>query len=1187
MRNVIYGANVYNNRITELSDEVMEEMWREARAYNSDVNGNTVPDPFIPGSGRILPENYRTVLDMGEGIMGYVDIPKIRVYLPIYHGVAEHILEKGAGHIEQTALPIGGSDNLSIITAHTGFVGATMFDKLVDLVKGDIFRIHVLNEILTYEVDDIRVILPEEIGDLIPVQGEDYVTLVTCTPYGINTHRLLVRGSRIENIEVTEEIQEVPFPVEVLWMIMLLFFMFSMPLIFSSWQVKRNGNRKKHRKQTKRRKRMRRIKQRRERRKREKWRGGVLTLLLVLFILSMIGKPAQAHTVAYTGWHDFIRVEINGSISNPVIRITLLQNVQGNDFVGTADVVRGFEAQGGRIGAVMEKPGDYVEITPRTLTIAGGTDQFAVRFYSPIQFGFAFNTASGSVTRNSGHYTIALSWEANGSDWQRLRMWPHGWGNQTVSGVELNLGANNRSMTWRYYGAIDRYFAPILRSSHPLSAWTSGMHNGTENLGRGISVQRSEHSDELLNAAPNITVQNQSALQGVVTGSAFSNGYMIPNRIGVATATLRYRDEHSRDTTITRYIPDTTYLDVERKVIVAFNMPVPVNITYASGALNTAGGAIASNTVYSESGTNPCGGEEGWTNQPLFIEGNLLATGGISATSSANPQGRGRYTTRLLGSGGTNIALNTGINSNHVPVRVPTYHTETPVAGVTFTAQLEETGNPSQVLSGISNTPVSRKNIKIDRTPPIIDSVTSAGGVRFIVNARDTLSGLSTTRLPQIAFTAANGGNTLPTNAVWHDLNTVNNVEQGKYDIWVRVTDKASNVTTSRVHTNFAIEGVLELEKTSSGATTHISTCSNQNSLVRETSCNTACVTGSNATLRGGEAFTYTLTLRNRTVQTELGDMSGTFEDVLPRGVIVTTAPNVSHSAGVANVSNLTYAQRSDGRYVVSGNYTNFKRNAAINITISCTAPEFDMGNTGNNILRNQLTSTWSVGNTSSSTATRNTLSNHVVHGVVVSGVTTAFTKVSADNRNTGLANAQFALFRWNGANAPTQAQRNHIVDTTQAVNIVQGGEWVRVKKDGETTTSTSEVFTSSSSPAGLVELGELEKGVYTLIETKAAAGYELPVGQWILTIDPEKTDTVGNYRIDFVGKSAGSMPPAVIRETTGNAHIYKVLNARPLTVGMSGLGGTREILLLGAVMMGIAGATFVVYTCKQQKKTK
>jgi len=241
-RIVIQEADAYEKHIAQLNEEEIERMWKEARAYNDSLNGNPVPDPFIPGSGRVLPENYLSVLDMGDGIMGYVEIPDIRVYLPIYHGASEAVLDKGAGHIEQTTLPIGGIGNLSVITAHTGLPKAEMFNRLVELKDGDIFLIHVLDETLTYKVDDIKVILPEEIENLLPVEGEDYVTLVTCTPYGVNSHRLLVRGTRIENIEDVERTtDESVFPWKLVLMIVITVVLFILILVWSHRQEKMRG----------------------------------------------------------------------------------------------------------------------------------------------------------------------------------------------------------------------------------------------------------------------------------------------------------------------------------------------------------------------------------------------------------------------------------------------------------------------------------------------------------------------------------------------------------------------------------------------------------------------------------------------------------------------------------------------------------------------------------------------------------------------------------------------------------------------------------------------------------------------------------------------------------------------------------------------------------------------------------
>ena len=240
-RTVVQEASSYEGAVTGLTGEEMEKMWEEARAYNDSLNGNPVPDPFIPGSGRVLPENYLSVLNIENGIMAYVDIPAINVYLPIYHGTSEEVLEKGAGHIEQTTLPIGGEGNLSILTAHTGYTGAEMFNRLVEIGNGDIFMIHVLDELLTYEVDDIRVILPDEVESLLPVEGEDYVTLITCTPYGVNSHRLLVRGTRIPNIEEeVRQVAETGFPWRLFLMILIAVCLFLLILIWNSRKNKKN-----------------------------------------------------------------------------------------------------------------------------------------------------------------------------------------------------------------------------------------------------------------------------------------------------------------------------------------------------------------------------------------------------------------------------------------------------------------------------------------------------------------------------------------------------------------------------------------------------------------------------------------------------------------------------------------------------------------------------------------------------------------------------------------------------------------------------------------------------------------------------------------------------------------------------------------------------------------------------------
>ena len=128
--------------------------------------------------------------------MGYIDIPTIDAHLPIYHGTDEEVLAKGVGHVPDTAFPIGGIGNHSVLTGHTGLPSAKIFTDLTELAEGDLFYIHILNETLVYEVDQIQVVLPSQLDNLLPVADRDYCTLVTCTPYGINSHRLLVRGQR-------------------------------------------------------------------------------------------------------------------------------------------------------------------------------------------------------------------------------------------------------------------------------------------------------------------------------------------------------------------------------------------------------------------------------------------------------------------------------------------------------------------------------------------------------------------------------------------------------------------------------------------------------------------------------------------------------------------------------------------------------------------------------------------------------------------------------------------------------------------------------------------------------------------------------------------------------------------------------------------------------------------------------
>lgn len=189
----------YDDLIVKIDEEKINEEKEKAKIYNENLSGDPVHDPFVIGSGYALPENYKEVLNIaGDSVMGYVEIPKISVYLPIYHGTSDEVLEKGVGHIQNTSVPIGGKSAHSVLTGHTGLPNAELFTRLDELGIGDIFYIHVLDDVLTYKVFETKVILPDKIDELQILNGKDYVTLVTCTPYGVNSHRLLVKAERVE-----------------------------------------------------------------------------------------------------------------------------------------------------------------------------------------------------------------------------------------------------------------------------------------------------------------------------------------------------------------------------------------------------------------------------------------------------------------------------------------------------------------------------------------------------------------------------------------------------------------------------------------------------------------------------------------------------------------------------------------------------------------------------------------------------------------------------------------------------------------------------------------------------------------------------------------------------------------------------------------------------------------------------
>ena len=194
----------YADSVAEMDDQDYAGMWKAAQEYNEKLfeNGHSL------GLKKKEKKEYNKLLDVsGTGIMSYIEIPKIKCSLPIYHGTDEGILQIAVGHIEGSSLPVGGLNTHCVLSGHRGLPSAKLFSNLDKMEQGDVFMIRTLDQTLTYEVDQIRIVLPNEVDDLKIEEGKDLCTLVTCTPYGINTHRLLVRGHRIANREEAETVR--------------------------------------------------------------------------------------------------------------------------------------------------------------------------------------------------------------------------------------------------------------------------------------------------------------------------------------------------------------------------------------------------------------------------------------------------------------------------------------------------------------------------------------------------------------------------------------------------------------------------------------------------------------------------------------------------------------------------------------------------------------------------------------------------------------------------------------------------------------------------------------------------------------------------------------------------------------------------------------------------------------------
>jgi len=637
--------------------------------------------------------------------------------------------------------------------------------------------------------------------------------------------------------------------------------------------------------------------------------------------------------------------------------------------------------------------------------------------------------------------------------------------------------------------------------------------------------------------------------------SRFSTNNHTYEFIGVHTQTVTARDSHSLD-------PDNPYdntFTTKTRTVTVLTLDAPtLRYVYATGAKDYEENNIAGQVYNPADLVTLCMGEEGWTNQPLDI---IL-----------DPD-------TILGTFDSVLKLpdfNT-IVTNAIATRT-NYHIESPnTVGTPISGVLSQVGDASNELSA-----VALGIVKIDTTPPIA-SATYNGGFSFTDTSGDALSGISTATYPaQIAFTTPVSDMNPPTTG-WEDLDNHTMTTQGNYDVWVRATDKAGNEHVVKIFADLFVGGEVSITKnTDAGAVLHEAICQNFASITYEDDCEPACSIGLSPELLERSALTYKLTLTNTA---EVGSADGTFEDYLPEGVVVSTMPSVT-PAGSATVD---YALETlppyAGRYKVSGTYTGLEPAGQIEIEIQTEVPLFDRSTPINNTLVNQATTDWNI---NAGVLTGTNESNYATHKVMIPRVETSFTKVGANDISQGLAGVEFVLYRWEGVLAPTIEEQNHIVDYSALVdNTLSGGDWIRVTYDGEDALALTDIFVSNSSPIGEVDLGKLPKGIYTLIETKAPTGYNLPVGQWILTIDTDKTDSgAGDWKIEIVGKSNSIAPPAAIRdESVPNAPTYKIVNAEPFLIGLSGLGGTTGMILTGFVLMAIAGNTYFVWKYKHKKE--
>lgn len=233
----------YQQAIDTMDEDELEKMWQDALEYNEALKQMNTYEPDEDTVKR-----YNSLLNInGDGVMGYIEIEKIDVNLPIYHGVEDATLEVAAGHLDWSSLPVGGLGTHCVLSGHRGLPGAKLFTDLDLLYEGDIFTLHILNQTLTYQIDQIRIVLPGDVRNLQTEYNMDFCTLTTCTPYGVNTHRMLLRAHRIENevyldaSKISNEAEKIqPILVSVVVAIPTLLLILAIVLVFDRLRRIRN-----------------------------------------------------------------------------------------------------------------------------------------------------------------------------------------------------------------------------------------------------------------------------------------------------------------------------------------------------------------------------------------------------------------------------------------------------------------------------------------------------------------------------------------------------------------------------------------------------------------------------------------------------------------------------------------------------------------------------------------------------------------------------------------------------------------------------------------------------------------------------------------------------------------------------------------------------------------------------------